>query len=226
MGELTGAMAHELNQPLTAILSNAQAALRYLRQQPARLDQVHAILSDIVSEDERASQIIERLRRLFDKRDTLPQAVAIDTLAAEVAHLLRNELINHGAILALELGAAGAVVDADKVQLQQVLINLLINACDAMAERGRDDCLVLLRSAFGPGHTVLLSVCDSGAGIAAAAMAQLFTPFFTTKASGMGLGLSICRNIADAHGGRLWAENNTGPGATFYLSLPLRGHAP
>ncbi|NHZ34555.1 PAS domain-containing protein [Massilia sp. CCM 8692] len=226
MGELTGAMAHELNQPLTSILSNAQAALRYLRQQPPRLDQVHAILADIVSEDERAGQIIERLRRLFDKRETLPQPVAIDTLVAEVAHLLRNDLINHGVILALDLGAGAAVVDADKVQLQQVLINLLINACDAMAERGKDDSLVLLRSALGPERTVLLSVCDSGAGIAPAAMAQLFTPFFTTKTSGMGLGLSICRNIAQAHGGRLWAENNAGPGATFYLSLPLRAPLP
>lgn len=222
MGELTGAMAHELNQPLTAILSNAQAAQRYLRQQPPRLDQVGAILADIVSEDERASQVIVRLRRLFDKQETPRQRVEIALLVAEVSHLLRNDLINHEVILELDLQAADAQVEADKVQLQQVLINLLINACDAMAGGG----VVLVRSAFAADGMVELSVSDSGCGIAPAAMAQLFTPFYTTKTRGMGLGLSICRNIAQAHGGRLWADNNSGPGATFHLSLPLAGAAP
>jgi PAS domain S-box-containing protein len=226
MGELTGAMAHELNQPLTAILSNAQAALRYLRQEPVKLEQVRAILTDIVSEDERAGQIIQRLRRLFDKHESAHQPVAIGALVADAAHILRNDLINHGVILALELEAADAMVDADKVQLQQVLINLLINACDAMAGRRRDEAVLQVRCALGPGATVAISICDSGSGIDPAALPQLFEPFYTTKANGMGLGLSICRNIVSAHGGTLWAENNAGPGATFHLSLPLAKGAP
>ncbi len=226
MGELTGAMAHELNQPLTAILSNAQAALRYLRQEPPKLDQVRAILSDIVTADERASDIIQRLRRLFDKHETPHQLLTIDTVVADVSLILRNDLINHGVILDIDLRAAGAMVEADRVQLQQVLINLIINACDAIAEHARDAGIVRVSSAFSADNTVVLSVADSGSGIGVHVLGQLFDPFFTTKEHGMGLGLSICRNIVMAHGGRLWAENNAGAGATFYLSLPLAGAPP
>jgi PAS domain S-box-containing protein len=226
MGELTGAMAHELNQPLTAILSNAQAALRYLRQQPPKLEQVRAILTDIVSEDMRAGDIIVRLRRLFDKHEIPRQTVSIDLLVADVVHILRNDLINRHVILTRDLGAAGATVDADLVQLQQVLINLIINACDATAANGKDGGMVQVCSAYGDGGMVLISVRDNGSGIAPDALAQLFDPFYTTKERGMGLGLSICRNIVAAHGGLLWAENNQGPGATFHLNLPLAGAPP
>lgn len=223
MGELSGAMAHELNQPLTAILSNAQAALRYLRQQPPRLEQVRAILDDIVFEDERASDIIQRLRRLFDKHEAPRQRIGIDALLADVSHILRNDLINHGVTLSIEAGAAGVVVEADQVQLQQVLINLLINACDAMSDQLKG--VITIRTAFTDGDMVCISVIDSGSGIAAGTLEQLFSAFYSTKEQGMGLGLSICRNIAMAHGGQLWAENNLLRGATFHLSLPLAGIA-
>lgn len=223
MGELTGAMAHELNQPLTAILSNAQAALRYLRQQPPKLEQVRAILTDIVSEDVRAGEIIQRLRRLFDKHEMPHQEISIDLLVADVLHILRNDLINRRVIIERDLGAAGAAVDGDQVQLQQVLINLIINACDATAANGNAGGTVRVRSAHSGAAMVVVSVCDNGSGIAPDALAQLFDPFYTTKERGMGLGLSICRNIVAAHGGLLWAENNSGPGATFHLSLPLAG---
>ena len=219
LGELSGALAHELNQPLTAILSNAQAAQRFMSRQPVDLDEVREILADIVEEDKRAGEIIRRLRRLFDKNEAARQPVAVDELVAGVARILRNDLINHGVTLALEPMPQPAWVSADQVQLQQVLINLLMNACDAMAASGSAVKTVRLRSALAGGQ-VLLSVSDHGTGIDAATLARIFDPFFTTKQRGMGLGLSICRSIVDSHQGRLWAENNADGGATFHLALP------
>jgi PAS domain S-box-containing protein len=219
LGELSGALAHELNQPLTAILSNAQAAQRFMARQPLDLDEVREILQDIVDEDRRAGDIIQRLRRLFDKKEAQHHPVDVEELVAGVARILRNDLINHGATLALQLPQDRAWISADAVQLQQVLINLVINACDAMAASGSPVKTVQLRCAL-VGEQVLLSVSDHGPGMDAATLARVFDPFFTTKQRGMGLGLSICRTIAGAHHGRLWAENNAGGGATFHLTLP------
>jgi C4-dicarboxylate-specific signal transduction histidine kinase len=219
LGELSGALAHELNQPLTAILSNAQAAQRFMARQPVDLDEVREILQDIVDEDRRAGEIIQRLRRLFDKQEVPRQPVAIDELVAGVLRILRNDLINHGVTLVTQLAPQPAHVNADPVQLQQVLINLLMNACDAMAGKTVAKTVELRCSAAG-GH-VQISVSDHGTGMDAATLARVFDPFFTTKQRGMGLGLSICRTIVGAHEGRLWAENNAGGGATFYLTLPL-----
>lgn len=223
LGELSGALAHELNQPLTAILSNAQAAQRFLRQPQPDLAEVAEILADIVSEDQRAGEIIRRLRRLFDKQETPRQAVAVNELVAEALRILRNDLLNQGVALATVLEAAGAMVLADSVQLQQVLINLVMNACDATPDGGAK--AVAVRSARmpapGAGGRVRISVADRGSGIAPGALEQVFEPFYTTKEHGMGLGLSICRSIVAAHGGRLWAENNADGGASFHVELPL-----
>ncbi|MES2260428.1 MAG: ATP-binding protein [Pseudomonadota bacterium] len=226
LGELSGALAHELNQPLTAILSNAQAAQRFLGQQNVDLDEVREILQDIVDEDKRAGEIIRRLRRLFDKNETPRQRVEINALVLGVLQLLRNDLINHGVTLATELTAISCTVSADSVQLQQVLINLLMNACDAMAAQQRTDGAIIVRTALLPDARVGISIVDCGGGIAPAALERVFDPFYTTKESGMGLGLSICRNIIGAHEGQLWAENNAQRGATFYICLPLIGPEP
>jgi PAS domain S-box-containing protein len=219
LGELSGALAHELNQPLTAILSNAQAAQRFLRQAQPDLAEVRDILDDIVSEDQRAGEIIRRLRRLFDKHDTPRQPIAINELVTEVLRILHNDLLNQGVALSTRLAANDVVVQADSVQLQQVLINLIMNACDAM-----QDCAVkevLVQTVLTADDAVRITIRDSGSGIAADVLLKVFDPFYTTKERGMGLGLSICRNIVTAHRGRLWAENNAGGGASFHLSLPV-----
>ena len=220
LGELSGALAHELNQPLTAILSNAQAAQRFMSRQPIDLDEVREILQDIVDEDRRAGEIIQRLRRLFDKKEVQRQPLAVGQLVAGVVRILRNDLINHGVTVVTQLAPQPLRVSADAVQLQQVLINLVMNACDALAHAGRSGGVVRVTSAVADGQ-VVLSVIDNGGGMDAATLARVFEPFFTTKQRGMGLGLSICRSIIDAHEGRLWAENNADGGASFHLALPL-----
>ncbi|WP_229418015.1 ATP-binding protein [Massilia sp. Root351] len=223
LGELSGALAHELNQPLTAILSNAQAAQRFLRHSTPDLLEVDAILADIVAEDQRAGEIIRRLRRLFDKREAPRQPVDVNQVVIGVLRLLRNDLLSHGVALSSVLGAGGAHVLADSVQLQQVLINLLMNACDAMALTEAGGKAIGVRTALDDDGWVRIIIADCGSGIPAAALEQVFAPFYSTKESGMGLGLSICRGIVSAHGGQLWAESNPDRGASFHVRLPLAG---
>jgi PAS domain S-box-containing protein len=221
LGELSGALAHELNQPLTAILSNAQAGLRFLAQQPPDLGEIDEILRDIVAEDQRAGQVISRLRSLFSQKETPRQCIDLNSVATGVIDLLRNDLINHGATVRTELAALAVWVDADSVQLQQVLINLLINACDAMGEQRERERIITVRAWIDGGIEARLAIHDNGPGIAPDMLESIFTPFLTTKDGGMGLGLSICRNIVQAHHGRLWAENGATGGAVFHVSLPL-----
>lgn len=220
LGELSGALAHELNQPLTAILSNAQAAQRFLQAPQPALDEVTEILADIVAADRRAGDIIRRLRGLFGKADTQQQPILASALATEVAALLRNDFINRGVALQLDVQVDDAEVRADRVQLQQVLINLLVNACDAMAGCAPGTALVTLRCRREAGGMLGFVVSDCGPGIADGQLERIFDPFFSTKEHGMGLGLSICRNIAAAHGGKLSAANLAAGGAAFHLSLP------
>ena len=225
LGELAGALTHELNQPLTAILSNAQAAQRFLARDPADLDELRAILQDIVDEDKRAGEVIWRLRRLFEKNATQRQNIDLNQLLAEVALILRNDLINHGITLKTASKLAGALVLVDRVQFQQVLINLVMNAGDAMAELAAPERLIVMRVAPAGPASVQVSIIDQGSGIPAANLEKVFEPFYTTKERGMGLGLSICRNIVAANNGRLWGENNPLRGASFHLLLPLQSGA-
>jgi PAS domain S-box-containing protein len=220
LGELSGALAHELNQPLAAILSNAQAAQRFLRGPQPALAEVEEILADIVTADRRAGDIIRRLRSLFGKAESQQQPILASAVATEVAALLRNELVNRGVALQLDLQAPDAEVLADRVQLQQVLLNLVINACDAMAGAAPGAASVTLRCARDEQGMLCFVVSDHGPGIAQEQRERIFEPFFSTKEHGMGLGLSICRNIASAHGGKLWADNNSGGGADFHFCLP------
>jgi PAS domain S-box-containing protein len=221
LGELSGALAHELNQPLMAILSNAQAAQRFLEQDSVDFNELRDILRDIVDEDKRAGEVIRRLRLLFAKGETTLQSVNINELVAEGLGILRNDIINHGVTLQTELALEAPTVRADRVQLQQVVINLVMNACDAMEAVVAQDRQIVVRTAIVDA-TVRVSVIDQGAGIPAGGREKIFEPFYTTKERGMGLGLSICRNIVTASGGRLWAENNAGRGASFHFSVPLQ----
>jgi C4-dicarboxylate-specific signal transduction histidine kinase len=229
MGELAASLAHELNQPLTAILSNAQAAQNYLACDSANLKEVREILADIVTEDKRASQIIRGLRSLLKRDPEGPSASEVNEMnevVLEVLKLMRSDFLNHGVTVHTELASGLPVVRGDRVQLQQVLINLLMNACDAMAQVPPADRQVRLSTGIDVGGGVYLSVADRGPGIPPDKLESIFEPFYTNKPSGMGLGLAVCRTIVAAHSGRLWATNSGEGGATFHLTLPGKRLAP
>lgn len=219
LGELSGALAHELNQPLTAILSNAQAALRFMAQAPIDLDELRDILDDIVSEDLRAGEVIKRLRQLLSTGETQRAPLDLNELIVDTFKLLRSDLLHQKVTLHTELEPALPRVWADRVQLQQVLINLVVNACDAMRELPAAQRRLRVRTARRADGAVQLSVVDQGCGLPGEQPERVFESFYTTKAGGMGLGLSVCRTIIQAHGGRLWAESHEGPGASFHVSL-------
>jgi PAS domain S-box-containing protein len=222
LGELSGSMAHELNQPLTAILSNAQAAQRFLSHEVVDLEEVREILTDIVDQDKRAGEVIRRLRLLLRKGEVQQQPLDVNNVVSEVLKLIRSDLVNQGITAHTELGRDLPPVYADRVQLQQVLLNLMINACDAMNLNHAADCEMVVRTKLANGEGVCFSVSDRGTGIASEELEHVFEPFFTTKTHGLGLGLSVCRTIIEAHQGRLWATNNHDKGATFHFTLPVK----
>ncbi len=221
LGELTASLAHELNQPLTAILNNAQVAQRLLAAAVPNLEEVREILHDIVTDDRRATEVIRRLRALVKKGD--PEFVPLDLneLIGEVAGLMRNDAINRGISLSLELVADLPTVRGDRVQLQQVVLNLVLNGLDAMHEPGAGERTLVIRTARDGADAVVVSVQDAGTGIDEKNVDRLFHALFTTKTEGLGMGLAIVRTIVDAHGGRLSAANNATAGATFQFSLPV-----
>ncbi len=219
LGELSGALAHELRQPLASILSNAEAAKLLLGRQPLDSEEVAAILQDIVGENRRAGKVIERLRALLRRGETRLQEVDSGELLREVLDLARMELLSRRVIAMASVDPDLPPVLVDRVQLQQVLLNLVLNGSDAMSGTPlADRRLYLAARRAGPGE-VHLSVRDRGTGIPAAMLERMFDPFVTSKAQGLGLGLSISRTIVSAHGGRLWAENNEDGGATVHCLL-------
>ena len=220
LGELMASLAHEVNQPLAAVLTNAQACLRWLALETPRPDEARAAVERIVRDSNRASEVIQRIRALVKK--TEPQMVALDIndVIREAISLEQREMLSRRVSLRTELASALPPVLGDRVQLQQVVINLVMNAVEAMApvtDRPRD---MLIRSQQDDANEVLVAVRDSGMGIDSESADRLFNAFFTTKPSGMGMGLSISRSIIVAHGGRLWAAPNADHGATFQFTLP------
>jgi PAS domain S-box-containing protein len=222
LGELSGSLAHEINQPLMGILSNAQAAQRFLARDDVNLDEVREILADIVEDDKRAGEVIRRLRALLKKGDLQKKPLDINSVVDDVVRLTRNDLMNREVVASTELTPNLPPVFGDPIQLQQVLLNLVLNACEAM-EALPGPRQVRLRTCRTEGGVEIL-VSDCGGGIPPGDLERIFEPFVTTKEHGTGLGLSICRTIIGAHGGRLWAEN-IGEGATFRCMLPLGGQA-
>ena len=221
LGELSSSLAHELTHPITAILSNAQAAQRFLDGDDVDLKEVSEILNDIVTEDERAGEVIYRLRSLLKKGE--PQKycdVNLNEVVQDVLKLVRNDLINQNVTADTDLAQNLPSVIGDRVQLQQVLLNLVLNACEAMADCASSERQLLIASKLEK-TAVQVSLTDRGGGIPGKKIEQVFERFFTTKKEGMGLGLSICRSIIDAHEGKIWATNNADCGATFYFSLPI-----
>jgi len=227
LGELSGSMAHELNQPLTAILSNAQAAQEFLSNGSGTIEEVRGILQDIVDEDRRAREVIRRLRTLFRKGEVQYEAIDLNELVREVLKLMNSEMINHGVTVHTELAPELPTVRGDRVQLQQVVINLLANGSDAMAENEMDDRTLCVRTGLDETDHVWLSVADTGCGIPHGQTERVFEPFHTTKSKGMGLGLTVSRTIITAHGGKLVAANNPDRGASFRIELsPMEAAVP
>jgi PAS domain S-box-containing protein len=219
LGELTASISHEINQPLAAVITNAEACLNWLRRDPPDLDAARRSVEWIVEDGNRTSEVIKRVRALAKIGEIEKSLLDITDVANEAMTLVQRELSSHGVALKLELAPDLPRILGDRVQLQQVIINLVINAVEAMelADRPRD---LTIRSGRHEADSIFLSVADSGVGISDANAERMFMPFFTTKSSGMGMGLSICRSIVEAHQGRLSACRNERAGATFRFVLP------
>jgi two-component system sensor kinase FixL len=225
MGELAASLAHELNQPLTAILSNAQAAQRFLSVKPTDLDEIKDILKDIVEDNNRAGEVIHRMRALVKKEDLAFAALDIAGVVRDVIQLVHSDAILRNVRVSLEASPNLPSVRGDRVQLQQVVLNLLLNAFEAMKDTPTAEREALVRTEITGVNEVEVAVCDRGVGLTSDKLDKIFEPFFTTKKDGLGMGLSISRSIVDRHGGRLWAENNRDRGATFHVVLPVLADA-
>ncbi|MEH2559248.1 PAS domain S-box-containing protein [Bradyrhizobium algeriense] len=220
LGEMAASIAHEVNQPLAAVVTNAAACLRWLDREPANLKEARGTLRSIINDGNRAGEVIQRIRALVNKT-TDRKALHINEVVNEVMSLVQHELFTHRVALRLELAAALPPVLADRIQLQQVILNLVVNGIEAMQQVKDRPRELVIRTRQDETSQVLVTVSDCGVGVAAENADRLFDAFFTTKSSGMGMGLSICRSIVTAHGGRLSASGNAGPGATFQFTLPL-----
>ena len=221
LGELTASIAHEVNQPLAAVVANAEASLRWLDRPTPNLDAVRQSVERVISDGNRASEVIRRVRALTKKSDIEMVPLDVNDVVTETIALVQRELVSHQVSLRTELASPLPWVLGDRVQLQQVIINLVMNGIEAMqsvTDRLRE---LVIRSGQDETRQVIVSVTDCGAGISGENAGRLFDPFFTTKSSGMGMGLSICRSIMEAHGGRLWAAANVPHGAMFQFTLPV-----
>jgi PAS domain S-box-containing protein len=221
LGELTASIAHEVNQPLAAVVANAEASLRWLNRAIPDLDAVRRSVEWVISDGNRASEVIQRVRALAQKSDVEMAPLDVNDVVRETIALVQRELISHQVSLRTELASPLPMVLGDRVQLQQVIINLVMNGIEAMQSVTDRSRKLVIRSGQHETRKVIVSVTDCGVGIAAENADRLFNAFFTTKASGMGMGLSICRSIMEAHGGRLWATANLPHGATFQFTLPV-----
>jgi C4-dicarboxylate-specific signal transduction histidine kinase len=219
LGELTASIAHEVNQPLAGMLTNANAGLRWLKGDPPNLSEAGDAIRRIIRDGKRAGDVISRMRSLFKKAGTAKERLDLNEAIEEVVILTQSEARRHNLALRTQLAADLPPVMGDRVQLQQVVVNLILNAIEAMAtveSRARD---LVITTQRGEGDEIRVAVRDSGIGLDPSNVERIFGPFHTTKPGGLGIGLSISRSIVESHGGRLWAESNDGPGATFQFTL-------
>ena len=220
MSELATSIAHEVNQPLAAIVTNGAAGMRWLGADPPNVERARESMTRMISEGNRASEVIKRIRTLSKKASQHKSPLEMNEVIQDVLALIGTELVKNRVVLNCELKPNVPRVTGDRVQLQQVLLNLVMNGIEAMADvTGRSRELVIQADVDDRGQ-VLVSVRDSGTGLDPQHLEQAFEAFYTTKAEGVGMGLSISRSIIEAHGGRLWASGNIGPGASFQFTLP------
>jgi signal transduction histidine kinase len=221
MGELASSLAHELNQPIAAAITSASACLRWLAHNPPDLERARAAIMRIEKDGSRAAEIIQRIRAFY-KTGAPPQLESVDlnTVASEMLALLREEAARHSVSLRTELAPQLPQIVADRVQLQQVLMNLMLNGIEAMTDSAGE---LTIRSQSTNDGRLQISVSDTGVGLPSEKLDRIFNAFYTTKPQGTGMGLAISRSIIEAHGGRLWATANAERGATFHFSLPAEG---
>jgi two-component system, LuxR family, sensor kinase FixL len=219
LAELSGSLAHELNQPLTAILSNAQAAIRFMAHEPPDLAEVSQSLVDIVENDKRAGEVIRRLRAMLRKDRAEYRSLDINEVVQDVLRIIRSDLLNRNVVTVTDFAKNLPAVEGDRVQLQQVMLNLIMNGTDAMADvvDGRE---LQIRTQLVSDGGVEVLVSDIGSGIPPENLDRIFLPFVSSKNDGMGLGLAVCTSIIQVHHGKLWATNNATRGATSHIYLP------
>jgi C4-dicarboxylate-specific signal transduction histidine kinase len=222
LGQLSASIAHQLNQPLAAILGNAEAARTLLGREPVDLRELREICDDIVNDDHRAAEVIRRLRALFKHGELRTAPLDVNELVSETLELARTDLVMRHVVAVAELAPALPAVRGDRVQLQQVVLNLIVNATDAMGATDAPLRELAIRTARTDGG-IQLRVADRGPGIPAEHLDRIFEPFWTTKPTGMGIGLAICRSILDAHGGRVTVANRADGGAEFSVVVPVSG---
>ena len=220
LGELTASIAHEVNQPIAATVINGNASLRWLSADPPNLDEARLAIERIVKDANRAAEIVGRVRKLAKRAPAQKVLCDINSIILEITTLTAAELRKHHIALETDLRAGLEPVFADPVQLQQVMLNLVLNAVEAMQDTAEESRSLYIGSAKDGSGGLLVTVRDSGAGLEPAAVARMFDAFYTTKSGGMGLGLTITRSIIEAHGGRIWAESSNSRGAVFRFTLP------
>ncbi|MDR3763575.1 MAG: PAS domain-containing protein [Acidobacteriota bacterium] len=220
LGELSASIAHEINQPLTALVTHAYACLRWLQASPANLEKATATAEKIVMEGTRAGAIVSRIRSLYQRGEAVRRAVDMNEIIRELLSLLREEAVRHGATVRIQLAPELPELYADRLQIQQVVLNLAFNALDAMAEVNERPRELTIRSEKLEAEGVAVHVEDCGVGLEPQVAEQMFNAFFTTKPEGVGMGLSICRTIIEAHDGRLWASSRQPCGAAFHFVIP------
>ncbi|WP_245479705.1 sensor histidine kinase [Hansschlegelia zhihuaiae] len=221
LGELSASIAHEVKQPLTAIVTSGEAAARWLRRDVPDLAEASAAVARAVAEGKRAAQVVDRIRTFLTKDATFRAGVDLAALLEEAAGLVEHELQKHDVLLEMEIAPDLPPIEGDPVRLQQVAVNLLVNAAQAMSGQADVRRLSLRAARDADCDGVLVAVSDSGPGLPGDDFEGVFRPFFTTRPEGMGMGLAICRSTIEAHGGRLWAENGSGGGAVFSFTLPV-----
>lgn len=221
LGELTASLAHELGQPLTAILSNAQAAQRFLAGDTPDVEEIREIVKDIISDNQRASEVVHRLRALMKKEPMKLKPLQINEVIREVENLTKSDALIRNIVVELDLDVDLPEVLGDRIQLQQVMLNLLMNGFEAMMEKKPEKRRLIIRTKLPNKESIEVAVKDSGQGIDKSKENELFEPFYSTKSEGLGMGLAIVRSTIETHGGRVWATNNRDHGATFHFTLPI-----
>ena len=220
MGELTASLVHELNQPLAAILTNAEAGERLLVTHAPPLAQVRQILADIRADDKRAADIVRGVHGFLRRHEIAKSTIDLNETVEEIVRLMRREAIDRGVEMRFARLEKSVCVSGNRVQLQQVVMNLVLNGLEAMSAVPADERRITLQVYGTADGAATMVVADRGPGVPANTLSRLFEPFYTTKKGGLGMGLSIARSIIEAHGGRIWAANNPDAGATFCVTLP------